>query len=225
MSQITIPSSGSIKAKGRIASLLEVGTGMHQEMTARENIFLNGMILGMKKSEIKLRFDDIIDFSGCRMYVDTPVKRFSTGMRVRLGFSVAAFLDPDILIVDEVLAVGDADFQKQAIKRIGDINTNEGKTILFVSHNLASVKNICNRGVVLNTGELIFDGKVSDAISLLHKYILKKNDNNKFDKYSNNFIKLNDISVNFGNEFIITHDEILFQVNFQNLTSKALAIT
>ena len=221
MSQITIPSSGSIKAKGRIASLLEVGTGMHQEMTARENIFLNGMILGMKKSEIKLRFDDIIDFSGCKMYVDTPVKRFSTGMRVRLGFSVAAFLDPDILIVDEVLAVGDADFQKQAIKRIGDINTNEGKTILFVSHNLASVKNICNRGVVLNTGELIFDGKVSDAISCYTNTFSKKNDNDKFDKYSNDFIKLYDISVNFGNEFIITQDEILFQVNFKNLTPKA----
>lgn len=221
MSQITIPSSGSIKAKGRISSLLEVGTGMHPEMTARENIFLNGMILGMKKSEIKLRFDDIIDFSGCKMYVDTPVKRFSTGMRVRLGFSVAAFLDPDILIVDEVLAVGDADFQKQAIKRIGDINTNKGKTILFVSHNLASVKNICNRGVVLNTGELIYDGNVSDAISCYTNTFSKKIDNTKFDKYSNDFIKLNEISVNSDNELIITHDEILFQVNFQNLTSKA----
>ena len=118
MSQITIPSSGSIKAKGRIASLLEVGTGMHQEMTARENIFLNGMILGMKKSEIKLRFDDIIDFSGCRMYVDTPVKRFSTGMRVRLGFSVAAFLDPDILIVDEVLAVVTRIFKNRPLKEL-----------------------------------------------------------------------------------------------------------
>ena len=148
-----------------MASLLEVGTGMHPEMTARENIFLNGLILGMSKTEIKLKFDEIIDFSGCKMYVDTPVKRFSYGMRVRLGFAVAAFLDPDILIVDEVLAIGDSEFQKKAINRIKKINNQEGRTILFVSHNLASVKSICNKGLVINNGCLDFIGNVNDAIS------------------------------------------------------------
>lgn len=152
ISRITSPTSGMVKAKGRIASLLEVGTGMHPEMTARENIYLNGAILGMRRSEITKKLDDIIDFAGCRMFVDTPVKRFSSGMRVRVGFAVAAFLEPEILIVDEVLAVGDAEFQRQAIAKMQEISCTSGRTILFVSHNMAAIENLCNRVVVLREG-------------------------------------------------------------------------
>jgi lipopolysaccharide transport system ATP-binding protein len=164
ISRITAPTTGEIRAKGRIASLLEVGTGMNQEMTARENIFLNGAILGMSKIEIRKKFDDIIDFAGCAMYVDTPIKRFSSGMRVRLGFAVAAFLEPEILIVDEVLAVGDAEFQKRAVGKIKDVSNSEGRTVMFVSHNMSSVKNICDRGIVLKQGEHIYSGTANEAV-------------------------------------------------------------
>lgn len=165
ISQITSPSSGSIKYKGRIASLLEVGTGMHPEMTARENIYLNGAILGMRKSEIQAKFDDIVDFSGCALYVDTPLKRFSSGMRVRLGFAVAAFLEPEILIVDEVLAVGDAEFQQRAIGKMKDISKGEGRTVLFVSHNMASVKSFCKRGILMENGKVAMDAGINEVIS------------------------------------------------------------
>ncbi len=154
ISQITSPTSGSIKAKGRIASLLEVGTGMNPELTARENIYLNGAILGMRKYEIDRKFDEIIDFSGCQLYVDTPIKRFSSGMRVRLGFAVAAFLEPEILIVDEVLAVGDAEFQKKAIGKMQDVSKGEGRTVLFVSHDMGAVKSLCNMGILLKDGQI-----------------------------------------------------------------------
>ena len=164
ISQITAPTEGFIKAKGRIASLLEVGTGMHPEMTARENIFLNGAILGMTKKEIKAKFDEIIDFAGCQMYIDTPLKRFSSGMRVRLGFAVAAFLEPEILIVDEVLAVGDAEFQKKAIGKMKDVSKGGERTVLFVSHNMASVTNLCNKGLVLENGKITFNGTANDAV-------------------------------------------------------------
>lgn len=169
ISQITSPTTGTIKAKGRIASLLEVGTGMHPEMTAKENIFLNGAILGMTKKEIKAKFDEIIDFAGCQLYIDTPLKRFSSGMRVRLGFAVAAFLEPEILIVDEVLAVGDAEFQKKAIGKMKDISAGGGRTVLFVSHNMASVKSLCSRAIVLENGQITFDDEVDHAI----EYYLK----------------------------------------------------
>lgn len=162
ISRITAPTTGEIKAKGRIASLLEVGTGMHQEMTARENIYLNGAILGMKRQEIARKFDDIVDFAGCAMYVDTPVKRYSSGMRVRLGFAVAAFLEPDILIVDEVLAVGDAEFQKKAIGKMKEVSTSEGRTVLFVSHNMSAVKNLCERILLIDEGHIMLD---SDNVS------------------------------------------------------------
>lgn len=164
ISKITAPTKGSIKAKGRIASLLEVGTGMHPEMTARENIYLNGAILGMQKWEIKKKFDEIIDFAGCRMYVDTPVKRFSSGMRVRLGFAVAAFLEPEILIVDEVLAVGDAEFQKKAIGKMKDVSSSGGRTVLFVSHNMKSIKNLCENSILLDKGQISFIGKTDKTI-------------------------------------------------------------
>ena len=185
ISEITKPSSGRIMYKGKIASLLEVGTGMHQEMTARENIYLNGSILGMKKIEIDRRFDDIIDFSGCSLFVDTPVKRFSSGMRVRLGFAVAAFLNPDILIVDEVLAVGDYEFQKNAVGKIKEVSQNEGRTVLFVSHNLGSIKNICNVGLVLDSGKITYHSKdISSVISNYQENTISQIRKNSFLKRS-----------------------------------------
>ncbi len=164
LSQVTGPTLGSIKSKGRIASLLEVGTGFHPEMTGKENIYLNGAILGMTKKEISSKLDEIIEFSGTERYIDTPVKRYSSGMRVRLAFAVAAHLDPDILIVDEVLAVGDAEFQKKAIGKMKDVSQGEGRTVLFVSHNMASIKTLCNRCIVLKNGEVAFDGGVLEGV-------------------------------------------------------------
>jgi lipopolysaccharide transport system ATP-binding protein len=164
LSRVTSPTTGSIKTKGRIASLLEVGTGMHPELTGRENIFLNGAILGMNKTEISSKIDEIIEFSGCQMYIDTPVKRYSSGMRVRLGFAVAAFLEPDILVVDEVLAVGDAEFQKKAIGKMQDISNTKGRTVLFVSHNMASVRKLCTRGVILNNGLIDKEGNIDEIV-------------------------------------------------------------
>lgn len=169
LSRVTLPSEGIIKTKGRIASLLEVGTGFHPEMTGRENIYLNGAILGMTKTEINSKIDEIIEFSGCQRYIDTPVKRYSSGMKVRLAFAVAAHLEPDILVVDEVLAVGDAEFQKKAIGKMQDISKGNGRTVLFVSHNMESVQKLCNRCIVLKDGRISFDGEVNDAIS---KYLM-----------------------------------------------------
>ncbi|MEP5253981.1 MAG: ABC transporter ATP-binding protein [Winogradskyella arenosi] len=165
LSRVTIPTTGEIKTKGRIASLLEVGTGFHPELTGKENIYLNGAILGMTKTEIKTKEQEIIEFSGCERYVDTPVKRYSSGMRVRLAFAVAAFLEPDILVVDEVLAVGDAEFQKKAIGKMQDISNGDGRTVLFVSHNMAAVKSLCTRAIVLEHGTSVFEGGTDDAVS------------------------------------------------------------
>ncbi|WP_353777941.1 ATP-binding cassette domain-containing protein [Winogradskyella sp. 3972H.M.0a.05] len=165
LSRVTSPTTGEIKTKGKIASLLEVGTGFHPELTGRENIYLNGAILGMTKSEIRQKESEIIDFSGCERYVDTPVKRYSSGMRVRLAFAVAAFLEPDILVVDEVLAVGDAEFQKKAINKMQDISRGDGRTVLFVSHNMAAVKSLCTRAVVLEHGKISFEGNTDQAIN------------------------------------------------------------
>lgn len=164
ISRITIPTSGSIRIKGRIASLLEVGTGMHHEMTARENIYLNGAILGMKRHEITKKFDEIIDFSGIDKFVDTPVKRFSSGMMTRLGFAVAAHLEPEILVVDEVLAVGDIEFQRKCLEKMDDISS-EGRTVLFVSHNMTSIEKLCNRVLWLSNGKLRMDDNPVNAIS------------------------------------------------------------
>ncbi|MDO6597678.1 ABC transporter ATP-binding protein [Oceanihabitans sp. 2_MG-2023] len=164
LSRVTAPTTGEIKTKGRIASLLEVGTGFHPELTGRENIYLNGAILGMNKAEIKAKEEEIIEFSGCARYVDTPVKRYSSGMRVRLAFAVAAFLEPDILVIDEVLAVGDAEFQKKAIGKMQDISKGDGRTVLFVSHNMAAVKSLCTRAIVLENGTSVFEGNTDQAI-------------------------------------------------------------
>ena len=165
LSKVTGPTTGTIKAKGRIASLLEVGTGFHSELTGRENIYMNGTILGMTKKEIDRKIDEIVDFSGCERYIDTPVKRYSSGMTVRLGFAVAAHLDPDVLVVDEVLAVGDAEFQKKAIGKMQDVSKGEGRTVLFVSHNMTSIKALCRRGVILKNGMLVDDGDVDTVVT------------------------------------------------------------
>ena len=164
LSRVTGPTTGTIRAHGRIGSLLEVGTGFHGEMTGRENIFMNGAILGMTRNEIQAKLDEIIDFSGCERYIDTPVKRYSSGMTVRLGFAVAAFLDPEILVVDEVLAVGDAEFQKKAIGKMKDVSQGEGRTVLFVSHNMASVRNLCVHGILLENGMVRSMGDIDPIV-------------------------------------------------------------
>lgn len=165
LSKVTGPTVGTIRARGRIGALLEVGTGFHPEMTGRENIFMNGAILGMTKNDISLKLDEIISFSGCERYIDTPVKRYSSGMTVRLGFAVAAHLDPEILIVDEVLAVGDAEFQKKAIGKMQDVSQGEGKTVLFVSHNMNSIKSLCHTGVLLKNGCVAEIGRVEPVVA------------------------------------------------------------
>jgi lipopolysaccharide transport system ATP-binding protein len=180
-----------------VASLLEVGTGFHGEMTGRENIFLNGAILGMTKKEINAKLDEIIEFSGCERYIDTPVKRYSSGMTVRLAFAVAAFLEPDILIIDEVLAVGDAEFQKKAIGKMQEISKGGGRTVLFVSHNMAAVKSLCTRGIVLENGEIVFDGDTDEAVN----YYLKGGSESSNKKiFNGNFdtkiFKLHEIAIN-----------------------------
>lgn len=171
LSQVTGPTTGEVKINGRIGSLLEVGTGMHPELTGRENIYLNGAILGMSKKEISAKFDEIVDFAGIAAYIDSPLKRYSSGMRVRLGFAVAAFLEPEILIVDEVLAVGDAEFQRKAIGKMKEVSQGHGRTVLFVSHNMASISNLCTRTIVLKNGKIVFDGPTADGI----EYYLNQN--------------------------------------------------
>jgi lipopolysaccharide transport system ATP-binding protein len=164
LSKVTAPSTGRITYFGRIGSLLEVGTGFNPELTGRENIYLNGAILGMRKLEIDRKFDEIVDFSGCERYIDTPVKRYSSGMTVRLGFAVAAFLEPEILVVDEVLAVGDAEFQKKAIGKMQDVSRNQGRTVLFVSHNMGAVARLCKTGILLKNGNIVKTGEINNVI-------------------------------------------------------------
>ena len=164
LSRITAPTTGCIKARGRIASLLEVGTGFHPELTGRENIYMNGSIMGMTKREIDAKLDEIVDFAGVERYLDTPAKRYSSGMTVRLGFAVAAFLEPEILVVDEVLAVGDAEFQKKAIGKMQDVANGAGRTVLFVSHNMASVRQLCKHGVVLKNGMVEYQGTADECV-------------------------------------------------------------
>jgi lipopolysaccharide transport system ATP-binding protein len=203
ISQITAPTTGNIKIKGRIAALLEVGTGMNPEMTARENIYLNGAILGMRKKEIDSKFDEIVDFSGCTMYVDTPIKRFSSGMRVRLGFAVAAFLEPEILIIDEVLAVGDAEFQKKAIGKMQDISKSDGRTVLFVSHNLVAVKSLCNKAILLHNGQIIDNANPDDIIS---KYLSQTSNT-----------KVNVLNNTINNSIFIEFIEIKNEYEYNNI--------
>jgi lipopolysaccharide transport system ATP-binding protein len=170
LSRITVPTAGEIRIHGRVASLLEVGTGFHPELTGRENVFLNGTILGMTKAEIKRRFDQILDFAGVEEFIDTPVKRYSSGMTVRLGFAIAAHLEPEILIVDEVLAVGDAEFQRKCFHRMQDVS-RDGRTILFVSHNMSAVTEICHEGLLLEKGRLVHNGSIEDTLRLYRSHI------------------------------------------------------
>ena len=214
LSRITSPTTGEIRGKGRIASLLEVGTGFHNDLTGRENIYMNGTLMGMKRHEITRKLDDIVDFAGVARYIDTPVKRYSSGMFVRLGFAVAAFLEPEILVVDEVLAVGDAEFQKKAIGKMKDVAHGEGRTVLFVSHNMTSVKSLCTRGIVLENGQLSFDGMVNDAIAHYISPPSSSSDERITDsvKYCKNWLNITKIEIN-GTEnrhsTIISGQEVL----------------
>ena len=198
LSRVTSPTTGDIKIKGRIASLLEVGTGFHPEMTGRENIFMNGSIMGMTKAEIKSKFDEIVDFAGVARYVDTPVKRYSSGMMVRLGFAIAAHLEPEILVVDEVLAVGDAEFQKKAIGKMQDVSKGEGRTVLFVSHNMAAVRSLCTHGVMLKNGMVDYIGNIPDTLN----HYLKANDDSQNQlivrkiKWKKTTLTINNIEIN-----------------------------
>ncbi|MBL7886950.1 MAG: ATP-binding cassette domain-containing protein [Flavobacterium sp.] len=182
LSRVTSPTTGEIKVKGRIASLLEVGTGFHPELSGRENIYLNGAILGMRKKEITRKLDEIIAFSGVERYIDTPVKRYSSGMYVRLAFAVAAHLESEILIVDEVLAVGDAEFQKKCLGKMGDISKGEGRTILFVSHNMNAIQNLCSKVLILNNGQINFNGNVDSG---LKQYLNSKEINSSIEAITN----------------------------------------
>ena len=201
LSKVTKPTTGSIKSKGRIASLLEVGTGFHPEMTGRENIFLNGAILGMTRKEITRKFDEIVDFSGVERYIDTPVKRYSSGMYVRLAFAVAAHLESEILIVDEVLAVGDADFQKKCLGKMGDVTKSDGRTILFVSHNMAAVQNLCSKGILLENGTMKHSGSMP---SIITKYL---------EGYKPNNFKISDILERQGNGTVKIIDGYIMGIN------------
>ena len=184
LSRVTSPTTGAIQFGGRVASLLEVGTGFHGEMTGRENIYLNGAILGMTKKEIASKIDEIIAFSGCERYIDTPVKRYSSGMTVRLAFAVAAHLEPEILVVDEVLAVGDAEFQKKAIGKMQDISRGGGRTVLFVSHNMAAVQSLCTRVIMLENGKITASGEVEP---ILEKYLMSNNKDEIYKVANENF--------------------------------------
>jgi lipopolysaccharide transport system ATP-binding protein len=200
LSRVTAPTVGEINVCGRIASLLEVGTGFHPEMTGRENIYMNGAIMGMTKAEITRKLDEIVDFSGCERYIDTPVKRYSSGMKVRLGFAVAAHLEPEILVVDEVLAVGDAEFQKKAIGKMQDVSKGQGRTVLFVSHNMAAVRSLCQKGVVLSDGMTDFIGTIDEAVNHYMESSTPQAEELKLmsDYITNckSFLKINEIQIN-----------------------------
>ena len=210
LSRVTMPTTGSLKYKGRIASLLEVGTGFNPEMTGRENVFLNGSILGMTRKEIQRKFDEIVDFSGVERYIDTPVKRYSSGMYVRLAFAVAAHLESEILIVDEVLAVGDAEFQKKCLGKMGDVTKGEGRTVLFVSHNIAAVRTLCDSGVYMKNGTQEYVGEIEDTIA---RYLSDTSGNtnlpiqHRLDKIGNKKVEV--IDVKFKNNLGFTTSEIM----------------
>ena len=217
LSRVTNPTTGTIRARGRIASLLEVGTGFHPELTGRENIYMNGSIMGMNKAEITRKLDEIVAFSGCERYIDTPVKRYSSGMTVRLGFAIAAHLDPEILVVDEVLAVGDAEFQKKAIGKMQDVSKGEGRTVLFVSHNMASVRKLCKSGIILKNGSIEMVGTALECVeNYIGSNIEKLEDNVQINKrhraewQQNVLLELEYLNVRMLNDVSsIATDEIL----------------
>lgn len=218
LSRITSPTEGVVKVKGRIASLLEVGTGFHPEMTGRENIYMNGTIMGMRRAEIDRKLDEIVEFAGIAKYLDTPVKRYSSGMTVRLGFAVAAHLNAEILLVDEVLAVGDAEFQKKALGKMQEVSHNQGRTVLFVSHNMGAVAQLCNKGILLEKGQILLYADVKKVISSyleensIQKYISDlQGDNCVVSAY------LSDINKNPKQSFLYSEEIVLnLAVNIDN---------
>jgi len=223
LSRVTKPTTGTIQYKGRLASLLEIGTGFHQEMTGRENIYMNGAIMGMTRAEITRKLDEIVAFAGVERYIDTPVKRYSSGMTVRLGFSIAAHLDPDILVVDEVLAVGDAEFQKKAIGKMQDVSQAGGRTVLFVSHNMGAIKNLCNTGVLLTNGRISKVGNIDVVInSYLSTYISER----KKIEYSienapgNHEVRLVKAEVRTAKEPIEAGDEVELYFEFLHISEE-----
>ena len=229
LSRVTSPSTGAIRAKGRIASLLEVGTGFHPELTGRENIYMNGSIMGMTRYEISRKLDEIIDFAGVERYIDTPVKRYSSGMTVRLGFAVAAFLEPEILVVDEVLAVGDAEFQKKAIGKMQNVSKGEGRSVLFVSHNMAAIKRLCNKSIILDKGSITFNGETNEAINfyLNLNTVQEKKQIKDFIIHSHKYIKINTIKINntIYNYTTIKSNQSFFDIEIcgileQNITAE-----
>lgn len=241
LSRVTSPTTGSVKIKGRIASLLEVGTGFHPELTGKENIFLNGAILGMRKAEIKRKFDEIVDFAGVERYIDTPVKRYSSGMYVRLAFAVAAHLESEILIVDEVLAVGDAEFQKKCLGKMGEVSKGQGRTVLFVSHNMGSIKSLCPKAMLLHNGQLLglnSSDKIIDDYVALNKnntgQALRRKGNRKAEisnfflsgsngQPASEFFMGDDICLNLRITF---HDDVLnaeLGINVKNLQDELIS--
>jgi lipopolysaccharide transport system ATP-binding protein len=223
LSRVTTPTTGKINIKGRVASLLEVGTGFHPELNGRENIYLNGAILGMRKREIDRKLDEIIDFSGVERYIDTPVKRYSSGMYVRLAFAVAAHLESEILIVDEVLAVGDAEFQKKCLGKMGEVSKGEGRTVLFVSHNMAAVKQLCSQGIYMKNGSLDSIGSIKSTIDL---YLKQSNSNNfkngiipiDASSFNTNELRFTKIVINQGNTIINFQKAIDILISFESKT-------
>jgi len=223
LSRTTAPTTGSIKVSGKISSLLEVGTGFHPELTGRENVFLNGAIMGMSKRDIKSKFDEIVEFSGVARFIDTPVKRYSSGMYVRLAFAVAAHLETEIMIIDEVLAVGDVDFQKKCLGKMKDVTGNEGRTVLFVSHNMSSVKALCNHGIFLEKGRLMLTGPVqavTEAYTAANKGLLETTELAlRSDRSGNGAVRLVDFFVQdtAGNmiDTLLTGEDIVFCFTLQ----------
>jgi len=226
LSKVTAPTTGCVKIKGRIASLLEVGTGFHPELTGKENIFLNGAILGMTQAEIKRKFDEIVDFSGVGKYIDTPVKRYSSGMYVRLAFAVAAHLEPEILIIDEVLAVGDAEFQKKALGKINDVSKDDGRTVLFVSHNMTNISNLCSRTLLLMNGRVDLDGSTKDVIGKYLRTTIQNVEKNGIKalniKRDNNYLAQRVIIEDFGikNDRVLWKEAPVFKFKVRNLDPK-----
>ena len=225
LSRVTAPTIGEINVCGRIASLLEVGTGFHPEMTGRENIYMNGAIMGMTKAEVTRKLDEIVDFSGCERYIDTPVKRYSSGMKVRLGFAVAAHLEPEILVVDEVLAVGDAEFQKKAIGKMQDVSKGQGRTVLFVSHNMAAVRNLCQKGVVLRDGMTDFIGTADEAIDHYLSTASTQTEGQKlmtdYITDCKSFLKISEIQINHTpyNFTSLAHDQEVLDIQIKGHTT------
>lgn len=223
LSKITPPTNGRIVSRGRVASLLEVGTGFHPELTGRENIFFNGSLLGMKRKEIEAKFDEIVDFSGVEKFLDTPLKHFSSGMQLRLAFAVAAFLEPEILIIDEVLAVGDAEFQKKCLGKMEDVSKS-GRTILFVSHNMGAIRNLCNKCVVLDRGNILYDGSVEGATRLYLSPANLNRNQEYITKPKNALMWLSSVQVNNQSDKAILYYGDELQIRLTCVSGEALIV-